>query len=72
MKQATQKEVKEYLKNSRVRKNLYCEYCLKLRGSKVMGTKRICIMTKPYIKEGKHYGWALICPYCESREVLGY
>ena len=41
MKEATQKEIKEYLKNSRVRKNLYCDYCLKLRGSKVMGNKII-------------------------------
>ena len=72
MKQATQKEEKEYLKTSRTRKNLYCEYCLKLRGSKVMGKKVKCIMIKPYKKDNKFYGWALICPQCSNREVLGY
>ena len=72
MKQATQKEIKEYLKTSRTRNNLNCIYCLKLRGSKIMGVKSKCVMVKPYVKNGIHYAWALICPRCESREVLGY
>ena len=72
MKEATQKEIKEYLKTSRTRKNLYCDYCLNLRGSKILGKKVKCVMIKPYIKEGKHYAWSLICPRCENRELLGY
>ena len=72
MKEATQKEIKEYLKTSRTRKNLYCEYCLNLKHGHIMGKKIKCVMFKPYIKNGIHYAWALICPRCESREVLGY
>ena len=72
MKQATQAEIKEYLKTSRIRNNLNCTYCLKLRGSKIMGNKIKCIMIKPYKKDNKFYGWALICPKCNSREILGY
>ena len=72
MKQATQKEIKEYLKTSRTRKNLYCDYCLDLKHGHIFGVKSLCVMIKPYKKDNKFYGWALICPRCESREVLGY
>ena len=72
MKQGTQKEIKEYLKTSRTRNNLNCSYCLNLKHGHVMGKKVKMVMIKPYIKEGKHYAWSLICPRCESREVLGY
>ena len=72
MKEASKSEIKEYLKTSRTRKNLYCEYCLNLKHGHIMGVKSKCVMFKPYIKNGIHYAWALICPRCESREVLGY
>ena len=72
MKEATQKEIKEYLKTSRTRNNLNCTYCLNLRGSRILGEKVKMVMIKSYIKEGKHYAWSLICPRCEAREVLGY
>ena len=72
MKQANPEEIKEYLKTSKTRDNLYCDYCLNLKHGHIMGKKVKCVMFKPYIKEGKHYGWALICPRCENREVLGY
>ena len=72
MKQATQKEIKEYLKTSRTRDNLNCDYCLNLKHGHIMGVKIKCMMIKPYKKDNKFYGWALICPRCENREVLGY
>ena len=72
MKEATQKEIKEYLKNSRTRQNLYCDYCLNLKHGHIMGVKIKCMMIKPYKKDNKFYGWALFCPRCENRETLGY
>ena len=72
MKQANPEEIKEYLENSRTRKNLYCTNCLDLKRGHVMGKKVKMVMVKPYVKEGKSYAWRLICLRCNSEEILGY